>query len=345
MSIPHTFTRSVDLDADNPIKSVRFSPDGSVLGCSSSDSIFRVFSKDLSLPLLSLNTGDEIYDYDFYPGFDQNNGQTRAVLIGSRNRPIRLFNVGSGQSVSSYTAYSFTEEIVHPISIRFSPNCHSIIGGFQSSTARVWDVQTPGRQMRDIVFCSKKSHHGQKGIISSVSFRDEETFFAGSYSSSIYLHDLRDESGSIEFGKNVAFGGVSQLKRLDSFSMVSGHRQDPCMYFWDSRSPHEPVFRMERQVKNFQRFEFDIYRNRYLLSGDQKGDLNIYDIASNGSLVSQASISPVVSVVSVCCFDQKFATGSGVRSFPKVGTVEDSSSDEDMDVDNFSRLAIHSISL
>ena len=339
-----TLNRSVELDVNNPVKSVRYTPDGSVIGCSSSDSIFRVFSDDLTLPLLNLNTGDDIYDFDFYPGFDKNMGGTRAVLIGSRNRPIRLFNVGSGQSVSSYTAYSFTEEIVHPLSIRFSPRCSTIIGGFPGSTVRVWDVQTPSRQVRDIVFCTKKGHNGQKGIISAVTFRDEETFYAGSYSSSIYLHDLRNESISIHIGaKSPSLGGVVQVESLDENRMLSGHRQDESVYCWDIRKPDEWIFKLERRAKNFQKFEFDVYKDRYLLAGDQDGDLLIYDVV-DGSQISRTSITPGISVVSVACSEGRVITGSGVRSFPKVGTVDDSSDDE-MELDNYSRIAFHSISI
>lgn len=344
-----TNTHSIQVPAENPPKSVRFSPDGSVVAVVQSDSKFRLCSRNLEVSLLNLNTGGDVYDFDFYPGFNADAGDSCSVLIGSRNRPIRLFNVGSGVAVSAYTAYSFTDEIIHPLSIRFSPQCQTILGGFPQATVRVWDVQHPGRQTRDIVFSTRKSKIGQKGIISAIEYFDENMFFAGSYSNSICMYDMRDKNAACnEIGTGTAeFGGVVQLKAKDH-TLISGHRMDTQIHVWDTRNAGTPLMSLPRIVKTHQRFEFDLFsvnEKKLLLTGDHYGDLTMFDLSHDGDIVFQKNISKSVPLVSVSvASDGTVATASGMRHFPKVA-ISDSSESEEMEDDITGCISIHSVVL
>lgn len=342
-----TNSHTIQVPAKNPPKSVRFSPDGSVVAAVKSDSQFRVYSRDLEVPLLNLNSGGDVYDFDFYPGFSADIGASRSVLIGSRNRPIRLFNVGSGVAVSAYTAYSFAEEIIHPLSIRFSPQCQTILGGFPQATVRVWNVQHPGRQTREIVFSTRKSKTGQKGIISAIEYCDENIFYAGSYSNSICMYDMRDKNICVEIGTGTEFGGVVQLKAKDH-ALISGHRMDTQIHVWDMRNPGTPLMSLPRIVKTQQRFEFALYSvsdKQLLLTGDHYGDLTVFDLSKDGEIVFQKNISENVPLVSVAAAsDGTLATASGMRHFPRVG-IPDSSESEEMEDDFTGHISIHSLVL
>jgi hypothetical protein len=64
------------------------------------------------------------------------------ILVSTRNRPIHLIHPFSTSILASYTAYSCTEEIVHAYSIQADGRSSTLIGGFPSSTVRIWDMNT-----------------------------------------------------------------------------------------------------------------------------------------------------------------------------------------------------------
>jgi WD40 repeat protein len=317
----------IEFPEDIVVKQVRYSPDKSALGKVTSDSIFRISDKD---GMQEIQTGDDIFDFDFYPAFSESVPESRAVLIASRNRPMRIFSVAQKSVISAYTAYSFTEEIVHPISVRFSPtSCARILAGFPQSTVRVWDVQRPGRQSEDLVFSTKRRQRSdaQKGIISAIEFgHSDEDFFAGSYSSSIWYYDLRTDwrSSRTLIGDNVRFGGVVQLKFIPTRQLLlSGHRMDACVYGWDLRKPDSPLAEFPRIVKTNQRFEFDAIEDQFLVCGDHEGRLRVMDLTDPTRIPKEIDKNGVP-LVSVSVGSGQIACGYGVRSFEPVGSEDDS---------------------
>jgi WD40 repeat protein len=302
---------------------------------SSDFSVLKFFDSP-PLPELVIKTGGDIFDHDFYPGFSVAEPASQSVLIASRNRPVHLYSCVSGLPVSAYTAHSFTEQIVHPLSIKFSPQSRTIMGGFAQSTVRVWDVQRPGRQAQDLVFTTRKGQGTQKGIISSVCFANEDSFFAGSYSKDIFMYDIRDKKQCMRIGSdNSAFGGVVQMDFLtDRNMLVSAHRMHNYMHCWDVRNPETPVMDLPRISKNHQRTSHSIVSDRYVFAGDHFGDLTVFDLQRDGEIVLKQNVSrsPLVSVSAVLMAgdqsDVKVACGYGCRTYPGVpddSDVEDRS--------------------
>ena len=322
-----------EIESQYVVKQVRFTPDGSSVGLVTESSeflLFRYFPTG-KLPRLSVSTGGDIFDFDFFPFFTQSEPLTQSVLVASRNRPVQLVSCVSGLPVSAYTAYSFTEEIVHPLTVKFSPQGGSIVGAFAQSTLRLWDVQRPGRQERDLVLSTRKGQGTQKGIISAVCFAGEETIFAGSYSRDIFMYDLRDKARCMQIGGGMMseFGGVVQLDFLQEKNLlVSGHRMDTSLYVWDVRSPDTALMELPRATNTHQRFSHSVFRDRFVFCGDSYGDLTVFDLDRNGdvSIKHKIADSPVVSVSAVADGDKaRVACGYGCRSYSPIPD----SSDED----------------
>ena len=318
---------------ENVVKNVCYSPDGSCLAVTASDSPFRLTTSQ-GVPVSSYVTGGDIFDFDFYPGFSSSEPQTQAVLIASRNRPMQLVSTTNMSPLSAYTAYSFTDEVVHPICVRFSPTCQKIFGAFPQSTLRVWDVQRPGRQTDTITFSTKreKDESVQKGILSAIDVASEDHIFVGSYSRSIFGYDLRDwKSSRTKFGceKQTHVGGLVQLKYIESRSLLlSGHRMDRFVYGWDVRKPNEPVVHLGRKTGTNQRFTFDIVDDRMLFCGDSEGHLLTFDL-DHSSLVQEVNISDRAnSVVSVSVKGGLVACGVGTRTFAHVGSDDEEITEE-----------------
>lgn len=284
----------------------------------------------VSLP--ALNLGGVVYDHVFYPGFDSARPATQAVLVASCRRPIQLISVSSASILSAYTAYSFTDEIVHPISLRFSPACAHILAGFPASAVRVWDVQRPGKQVQDIVFSTRKGSHEMKGIVSAVAFLDEQTFVAGTYSKRIGVFDIRDKSKCMQIGPEEEMGGVVQLEEISSSAgslIVSGHRMDKFVRCWDLRSPDTPLMELPRVVKTQQRFQF-AHVGSMLLTGDHNGDLTVFDLANDGEILWQKNLSQSPLVALAATAEGRVASGSGQRQFPSLASSDDESLDSPM---------------
>jgi WD40 repeat protein len=228
--------------------------------------------------------------------------------------------------VSAYTAYSLTEEIIHPICLKFSPLCKNIIGGFSSSTVKVWDVQRPGRQISDLIYSTRKSRGSVKGIVSAVEFATEDTFFAGTYSKAIALFDMRDKEHCMHIGSDTPeFGGVVQLKYIpDTHTLLSGHRTDSAVLGFDVRKPDTPVLELPRVVKTHQRFEFDLLSSKgQLFAGDHYGDLTVFDLKKDGEIIFNKNIS-AFPLVSVSVSPEGYlVTGSGRRTFPDMLDSDD----------------------
>ena len=306
------------------VKSAKFSPDGSAIAVTTDEPVMNVwYTFDVSKPKIStkINCGDDISDFQFYPGFNTNIPQTQAVLVASRNRPIQLISSLSNSVISAYPAFSFTDEVVHPISLQFSPSCSTIAGSFPSSCVRIWDVQKPGRQIRDLIFSTRKQSNSFKGLISALTYFGEDILVAGSYGRQIRMFDIRDSGKGMNIGETMKFGGVVQLEAVDRL-IISGHRMDKYLYVWDVRKPDEPVLELNRIVKNNQRFRFSLVGADKVASGDHYGDLTVFDLQT-GDILLQHSVSDS-RLVSVDVNGDKLVAGSGCRVWDRMeGDSED----------------------
>ena len=290
----------------------------------------------------TLKLSDDVFDVNFFPGFNSDIPETKTMIVSSRNRPIQLLRCGDGSVLSAYTAYSFTEEIVHPISLKFEPStCATIIGGFPSSTVRVWDVQRPGRQVRDLVFATRQDTADQsiKGIVSAVNYWNSDTILAGTYSKNFGMFDIRDKDKGIMFGDRGRMGGIVQIESIPSrHQIITNHRNErESIRVWDVRKPELPVTLLKRNFSNHQRSSLGVFREKYILSGNIEGQLNVFDLdSSDRQPITCLEVSRGNPAVGVDVNDSgRIVVASGSRKF---ATVSDSSDESETDTrdDNFS---------
>ena len=260
-----------------------------------------------------INAGGEVFDHQFYPG----PSPSPTVLISSRRRPVQLINTVTGSVLSAYPAYSCTDEIVHAFSLSWSPACQSILGGF-SACIKVWDVQRPGKQIRDIPF---------EGIVGATKYTNEQTVVGGTYSGRVGLFDVR-EKGRGFFLTTEKSGGVFQLEIFNDL-IVSGHRKDKYIRVWDIRSPESPLFILPREVKNYQKYQFAITES-VLFTGDQNGMFTGFDLKKGGEICIQKTLSTSPLVV-VAATKDWIVTGSGQRTFSKFPSNSSDSDEQNND--------------
>lgn len=337
------------------VKQTRFSPNGgSVLAIVTADQFFRQYSHSCQL-MSEINIGGDVFDFDYYPGYKDEEDMTKAVLISSRNRPINLYSC-SGTVLSAYTALSFTDEVIHPISVRFSPQCSLICGSFEKATIRLWDVQRPGCPVSVHTYSTRRIRDSitpcQRGLLSVLEWDGTDNgVFVGSYSSTIWFHDVRGQDNSMQIGSLSSFNGVVQLKYLSNNGcpiVLSGHRMDEHVHAWDLRKPDLALLSYCRITKpTYQRFEFDVSQDQQsLFCGDSDGRLTVFRISNGEDITNSISISPAVmkgssSLVSVSVSGKTLACGFGSRSYESIGC--DSSDSEDQTNQVMTRSSIVSI--
>ncbi|KAI8050045.1 WD40-repeat-containing domain protein [Thamnidium elegans] len=204
----------------------------------------------------------------------------------------------------------------------------------------IFDVHRPGPDSKKVATIPKrKSKKGQKGIISCMDFCPDYSglYAAGSYSQSIGIYDEINNELCL---KLTGFeGGTTQVKfSKDGTLLFSASRHSNSILCWDIRDSANILFELPRPGKTNQRISFDLdATGKYLITGDQFGNVLIYDIATAESedvetkkrlvqkfkahddIVSCATFNPVYPVIATCSGQRKFTL------------PQDDSSDEDMD--------------
>ena len=326
-------------------RGIKLTADGSFAGVYSSDDVlrFRPLSFESEEEVLgqtdsaAFSPGGDIFDFDFFPGHLAAASETRCCIVSSRRRPVQLVSTISGQVASAYIGLSQVDEIIHPLSVRFSRNGARICGGFDNSQIKLWDVQRPGNAIADITLATRKqkaSEEIQRGHIGSIAWRDSDSVvFAGSYKGSVFQHDFRQkESGAVLHSQrrifsseNSPLGGVTMLQYVPQTQLlVSGHRgsRDKCLRVWDMRNVNEPLMELPRITTTYQRYEFAIVNSRYLVSGDGLGELTLFDLETDGSILGQWKIAsgPIPAVAATLWPSAAnrlcVISGSGCREYP-----------------------------
>jgi WD40 repeat protein len=212
-----------------------------------------------------------------------------------------------------------------------------LIGGFPSSTVRVWDLErSGGRQIRDLVFSTRKEKSTSfsgclKGIIGAVNFWNSETVLAGTYSGMIGMYDIRDKDKGFLLGGEKKISACVQIEPLVSRNLIiTGHRNsEKSLLMWDIRKPDEPVRIVNRKFRNQQRSTFAIHNDRFICYGDDEGTLSLIDLdihEDKESLKNDCHV--VVSNTPVCAVEifsdsGKFLVATGQRQFQNISTDDD----------------------
>lgn len=265
--------------------------DGSVILASQSE-VTRV--TDANLTSEEFNTGGPITD------FCMADADNRRVFVSSANRPIKLLDTVNLDVCSHYIAYSHVEDIEHPFRLCMSKDNSQLIGGFDS-VIKIWDVERPGRQVQDMKLSTRKGKEGLSGYVGALAPKDKSVIAAGTYSKTIALIDTRCSTDGLflpilEFGSTG--GGVNQLVCLsDGFTLVSGHRQDKKIRFWDTRNQSGPVSEFARDTPTSQCLKITKYKDNSVLAGDSKGFIHLFD--KTGILASQAAFDSAVTFISL----------------------------------------------
>ena len=171
---------------------------------------------------LTINGGDTVRSFDWYPFMDSSQPSTCCFLATSRDQPIHLYDAYNGKIRATYCPYNEMDEMESPQVVAFQRDGQRVVaGGFRTDRClHIFDVNRPGRE--SCVFKLGKTRHssdGQKGHVSSLAFSSSSSspiMAAGTYApGSIYLYDNRvdRETGSIVNGVCLVGHGKGHAKK------------------------------------------------------------------------------------------------------------------------------------
>jgi WD40 repeat protein len=287
---------------ENFVKEVKFSPDGTCLLSNSSDHSLRLFEFNLEKaslsPSLQCKEAEDILDYCWYPSMQGNNPATCFFASTSKEQPIHLWDAYTGKNRANYTAYDTMDEPKAAFSVCFSPAGDKIYGGYNKSIC-MWDASFPGRCMNEYSTHSKNRKSNRQttddnslnGIISVIACNPDYSgiLACGSFNGGIGLYDQNMDPLCVLWGHD---GGITHMKWSPCGNyLYSGGRKDNFIRCWDIRNTQDVIMKMPRMCETNQRLHFDIdpYGN-YLTSGNQQGDILIYDLSNNGKLLQQINL-------------------------------------------------------
>ncbi|XP_075492916.1 uncharacterized protein LOC142530895 [Primulina tabacum] len=321
-------------NANNFLKGVKWSPDGSCFLTCADDNTLHVFTlpyDDSGNPVntsasvtdadsyaanLVITEGESVYDYCWYPHMTASNPDLCVYATTTRDHPIHLWDANSGQLRCTYRAYDAMDEITAAFSIGFNPAGTKIYAGY-NKTIRIFDVHRPGRDFdqHSTVLGNKE---GQPGIISSIAFSPAYSgmLAAGSYSQTTAIY--RDDNMELLYVLHGQEGGVTHvLFSKDGNYLYTGGRKDPYVMCWDIRKTVDVVYKLYRSTESTnQKIQFDIEPlGRHLGTGGQDGLVHIYDLQT-GQWVSSFQAAPdTISGFSFHPILPMAATASGHRRF------------------------------
>ncbi|ORX65383.1 WD40 repeat-like protein [Anaeromyces robustus] len=276
---------------NNYFKNAKWSPDGLCILSSSNDNILRLFElpdmsknqdKEINIkPVLNICDGESIYDFCWYPYMNSSDQTSSVFISASRDLPIHMWDAYYGNLRASYCTYDIYDQIVAPHSINFNLDGSKIYAGL-NNLIQIFDISRPGEPVdKKLTTPSRKSKHGQKGIIACMDFNPDYSglLAAGSLSKSIGIYDTNN-SNELIFQQKKLKGGVIQVKfSPDGNYLYSVSRQSDGIVCWDIRNTGKKLCEYTRPGKTNQRISFDISKDgKYLISGDKEGYINIYEL-------------------------------------------------------------------
>lgn len=113
-----------------------------------------------------------------------------------------------------------------------------------------------------------------------------QIYAAGSYSGSVCIYHEQDggEEPLMCFA-NIHPGGVTQVQfSTNGQFLFTAGRKDTNIYQWDIRKTGKSLQTFERNARETnQRLEFDLYEDKYLVTGSQDSQAILYSLQSKGS--------------------------------------------------------------
>ncbi|KMZ65087.1 putative WD-repeat protein [Zostera marina] len=337
-----TNTTTGILSANNFLKGIKWSPDGSCLLTCSDDNSLHIFArpddayccyetapevhfddKDSYDSYLVVNEGESVYDYCWYPYMSTTDPNTCVFASTARDHPIHLWDAMSGQLRCTYRAYDAMDEITAALSIAFNSSGTKIFAGYNKSI-KVFDIHRPGRDFQQ--YSTVKGEDGFSGIVSSISFSPTQSklIAMGSYSQTTAIYS--EDNMELLFVLHGQIGGVTQVQfSKDGNYLYSGGRKDPYIFCWDIRNTSGIVYKLYRSSESTnQRISFDIETSgRHLGTGGEDGLIHIYDLQTGEWTTSFKAASDTVNGFSFHPSLSLAASSSGERRFSMPGNCED----------------------
>ena len=341
--------------ANNCLKGVQWSPDGTCLLTASEDKQLRIFelppelseavgesdaaaaqaSGEASGELTSsvrVCEGDNVYDYCWYPLMHSAEPASCCFFSASRDHPMHMWDAYSGALRASYAAYNHLDEVTSAYSMTVGPAGTRLYAGFDRAI-RIFDVARPGRQCELRPTCpSRKSREGQRGIISCLTCSPDHSglFAAGSYAGSVGLYV--DNSPQLLCVLGGHRGGVTQVRfSHDGIHLYTGARQDENILCYDVRQSQQPLASFARRADTNQRIGFDLSADsRALVTASRDGRVLVYDVSQPQQPPSVWLTYPdAVNGATLHPFLPLLAVAVGERHFPLPVDDEDEDEDED----------------
>ncbi|GMR31570.1 hypothetical protein PMAYCL1PPCAC_01765, partial [Pristionchus mayeri] len=293
---------------NNYVRSVQFSSGGRNLATTSQDRHLRLFKFDEekceTFLTVSLPLGGLIYDAAWHP-------REEWVATSSRDHPIHLWNE-EGERVVSFRGINHLDELSSANTLRFAVDGSRLYAGYHKYL-RIFDLNRPGRQTREIKTWSRESG-GQRALLSCIGVHPlyEGVIAVGCYGRSIGLYS--DKSKSVECLFEIGHSALTQLEySIDGLRLYAATRNDSAIVCYDLRNPGRSLFSLDRPGHTNQSFAFDLDgSDRFLFSGSSTGEVLVFDVKTGESQPKQrvkatesalvgVSVHPSRALLATCC--------------------------------------------
>ena len=187
-------------------------------------------------PALTIPTGDTVRSYTWYPHMNSYNPTTCIFACSTKEEPVQLYDAYTGISRATYRPYNAYDEMESPTVVTFTPDGNRIFttGFLSDRTIHIFDIHRPGRDSYVLrLGKTRRSHDGQKGLVSSLAFPTSSSkisssssiFAVGTYSpGSIYIYDDRISCEYNSIG-TILYDGVCVVGHGKSFSNKQGKKR------------------------------------------------------------------------------------------------------------------------
>ena len=203
---------------ENPVTSVRFSPDSRILASA---------SYDKTMKLWDVNTGKEIKTLTSHTGIVNSvsfspNG--KILASASEDKTVKLWDINSGQEIKTFKGHTM---VVYSVS--FSPDGKTLASASADKTVKLWDINT-GREIKTLT--------GHTNSVHSISFSpDGKTLASASGDKTVKLWDINT-------GREIkTLEGHTQILTSASFSpdgkTIASASTDKTVKLWDVNTGRE----------------------------------------------------------------------------------------------------------
>jgi hypothetical protein len=225
--------------AENFPCGAEFSPDGlCLLSSTCADSKLHLYNTVTSSKddggatewkaALSVNGGNAVRSFDWYPFMKSSDPSTCCFLAAARNQPVQLFDAYTGAVRACYRPINALDELESATVAQFHPNGQKIAAaGFRTDrTIHIFETAIPGRDSTILrLGKTRRSTDGQKGLVSSIDYsKDGRLLAVGTYApGSIYVYDERSgerPTGTILNGLCVVGHGRSHSRKKRRFGTI-----------------------------------------------------------------------------------------------------------------------------